>query len=95
MNKSSSVLVVLLKLARMSLRFVILLSLRGGGGGGGESSRSSLEKRLLDIDISSKRFNNLTKEERNTLYHLRDGPAVIIKGADKGCAVVFETERII
>ena len=91
MNKSSSVLVVLLKLARMSLRFVILLSLRGGG----ESSRSSLEKRLLDIDISSKRFNNLTKEERNTLYHLRDGPAVIIKGADKGCAVVFETERII
>ena len=61
----------------------------------GESSLSSLEKRLLNIDISSKRFNNLTKEERNALYHLRDGPAIIIKGADKGCAVVFKIEKII
>ena len=49
---------------------------------------SSLEERLLDTDISSKRFNNLTKEERNALYNLRDDPTIIIKGADKGCAVV-------
>ena len=27
----------------------------------------SLEERLLDIDISSKRFNNLTNKEHNTL----------------------------
>ena len=33
---------------------------------------SSLEERLLDIEISSKRYNNLTKEERNALYNLRD-----------------------
>ena len=38
--------------------------------------------------ISSKRFNNLTKEERNALYNLRDDPTIIIKGADKGSAVV-------
>ena len=42
----------------------------------------------MDIDISSKRFNNLTKEERNALYNLRDDPTIITKGADKGPAVV-------
>ena len=42
----------------------------------------------MDIDVSSKRFNNLAKEERNALYNLRDDPTIIIKGADKGSAVV-------
>ena len=42
----------------------------------------------MDIDISPKRFNNLTKKERNALYNLRDDPTIIIKGADKGSAVV-------
>ena len=49
---------------------------------------SSLGERLLDIDISSKRFNDLTKEERNALYNLRDDPAIVMKSADKGSAVV-------
>ena len=53
-----------------------------------ETYLSSLEERLLDIDISSKRFNNLTKEERNALYNLRDDPNIIIKGGDKDSAVV-------
>ena len=35
-----------------------------------ETYLSSLEERLLDIDISCKRFNNLTKEERNALCNL-------------------------
>ena len=39
-----------------------------------ETCLSSQEERLLDIYISSKRFNNLTKEERNALYKFRDGP---------------------
>ena len=43
----------------------------------------------MDIDISSKRFNNLTREERNALYKLRDNPTIIIKAVDKGSAVVF------
>ena len=42
----------------------------------------------MDIDISSKRFNNLNKEERNALYNLRDDPTIIIKDANKGSAVV-------
>ena len=53
-----------------------------------ETYFSSLEERLLDIDVSSKRFNNLTKEERNALCNLRDYPNIIIKGPDKGSAVV-------
>ena len=43
-----------------------------------ETYPSSLEERLLDIDVSSKKFNNLTKEERNALYNLRDDPTIII-----------------
>ena len=53
-----------------------------------ETYLSSLEERLLDIDISSKRSNNLTKEERNSLYNLRDDPTIITQGADESSAVV-------
>ena len=49
---------------------------------------SCLEERLLDIEIPSKRFNNLTKEEREDLYSLKNDPSIIIKGADKGFVVV-------
>ena len=52
-----------------------------------ETYLSSLE-RLLDIETSSKRFNNLTKEERNAPYNLRDDPTIVIKGADKDSEVV-------
>ena len=44
-----------------------------------ETYLGSQEERLLDTDISSKRFNNLTKEERNTLYNLRDDSTITIK----------------
>ena len=47
-----------------------------------------MEERLLDIEIPSKRFNNLTKEESEVLYSLKDDPSIIIKGAD-GESVVF------
>ena len=51
-----------------------------------ETHLSCLEERLLVI--SSKRFNNLTKEEREALYSLKDDPSIIIKGANKGFVVV-------
>ena len=54
-----------------------------------ETYLSNLEERLLEIDISSKRFNNLAKEVRNELYNLRDDPTIMIKGADKGSEVIF------
>ena len=47
-----------------------------------------MEERLLDIEIPSTRFNSLTKEEREALYSLKDDRSIIIKGADKGSAVV-------
>ena len=53
-----------------------------------ETYLSSLEERLLDIEIPSRRYNNLTKEERDALYSLRDDSSIIIKGADKGSVVV-------
>ena len=49
---------------------------------------SCLEERLLDIEIPSKRYNNLTREEHDALYSLRDDSTIIIKGADKGSVVV-------
>ena len=49
---------------------------------------SHLEERLLDMEIPSKRFNNLTKKEREALYSLKDDPSIIIKGADRGRVVV-------
>ena len=42
----------------------------------------------MDIEIPSKRYNNLTKEERDALYSLRDDSTIIIKSADKGSVVV-------
>ena len=47
-----------------------------------------LEGRLLDIEIPSKRYNNLTKDKHNSLYSLKDNPSIIIQGADKGSVVV-------
>ena len=55
----------------------------------------SQQSRLLDIDISSKRFNNLTKEESNVLYNLKDDPTIIIKGANKETAVVVWGQRVL
>ena len=53
-----------------------------------ETYLSCLEERLLGIETPSKRFNNLTKEEREALHSLTDDPSIIIKGADKGSVVV-------
>ena len=41
----------------------------------------------MDIEIPSKRYDNLTKDERDALYSLKDDPSIIIKDVDKGFAV--------
>ena len=53
-----------------------------------ETYLSCLETRLLDAEIPSKRYNNLTKEERDGLYSFRDDSTIMTKGADKGLVVV-------
>ena len=42
----------------------------------------------MDIEVPSRRYNHLTKEEHDALYSLRGDSAIIIKGADKGSVVV-------
>ena len=42
----------------------------------------------MDIEIPSKRYNNLTKEGRDALYSLRDNSTIILKGAGKGSVVI-------
>ena len=53
-----------------------------------ETYLSCLEERLLDIEIPSKRFINLTKDKRNAMYSLKGDKSIIIKGANKGAAVI-------
>ena len=48
----------------------------------------SLEKKLLDTDIPKDKFNNLSKEERDALYSLKNDNAIFIKGADNGSGTV-------
>ena len=40
------------------------------------------------MTFPSNRFGNLTKDERNAMYHPKDDKTIIIKGADKGTAVI-------
>ena len=47
-----------------------------------------LEERLLYIEIPSKRYNNLTKEERVALYSSKGDSTIITKGGNKGSVVV-------
>ena len=53
-----------------------------------EKYLSSLEEKLLKIEIPKDKFNNLIKEERDALYNLKNDKAIVIKAADKDSAVV-------
>ena len=49
---------------------------------------SSLEEKLMKIEISKDKYNNLTSEERQALYDLKNDKNIVIKAADKGSALV-------
>ena len=49
---------------------------------------SSLEEKLMSIEIPKDKCNNLTREERGTLFDLKNDKTIVIKKADKGSAVV-------
>ena len=49
---------------------------------------SSLEEKLMNIEIPQNKYNNLTREEQSALYNLKNDKNIIIKSADKGSAVV-------
>ena len=48
---------------------------------------SSLEEKLLDIDIPKDKFNNLSKGERDALHSLENDDTIVKKGTDKGYGV--------
>ena len=53
-----------------------------------EKYLSSLEEKLMNIEIPQNKYNNLTREERSALYNLKNDKNIVIKSADKGSAVV-------
>ena len=53
-----------------------------------ETYLSSLEEKLLDIDIPKDKFNDLSKGERDALYSLKNDNTIVKKGANKGYGVV-------
>ena len=50
---------------------------------------SSLEEKLMKVEVPKDKFNNLTKSERKALYDLKNDKSIVIKSADKGSAVVL------
>ena len=49
---------------------------------------NSLEEKLLKIEVPKDKFNNLTKGERDALQNVKNDKTIVIKGAEKGSAVV-------
>ena len=49
---------------------------------------SSLEEKLMKVEIPKGKFNNLTNSEQKALYDLKNDESIVIKSADKGSAVV-------
>ena len=49
---------------------------------------SSLEEKLMSIEIPKDKYNNLTREERGALSDLKSDKTIVIKGANNGLAVV-------
>ena len=42
----------------------------------------------MKIEIPTYKYNNLTSKERQALYNLKNDTNIVLKGADKGSAVV-------
>ena len=59
-----------------------------------ETFLSSLEENLLDIDIPKDKFNNLSEEERDAMYSLKNGNNIFIKGAGNGSGIVVWDRKI-
>ena len=57
-------------------------------GGAIELYLSSLEEKLMKVEVPKDKYNNLTNSERKGLYHLKNDKNIEIKSADKGSVVV-------
>ena len=55
---------------------------------------SGLKEKLMKTEIPKDKYNYLTIKERQALYDLKNDKNIVIKGADKGSAVVAWHLRI-
>ena len=55
---------------------------------------SGLKEKLMKTEIPKDKYNYLTIKERQALYDLKNDKNIVIKGADKGSAVVAWDLRI-
>ena len=49
---------------------------------------SSLEEKLINIEIPQNKYKNFIREERSALFDLKNDKDIVIKSADKGSSVV-------
>ena len=55
-----------------------------------------MEEKDLKLKVPKDKFNNLTKEEWDALFDLKNDKPIVIKGANKGSAVaVWDREEYI
>ena len=59
-----------------------------------ETYPSSLEEKVLDIDIPKDKFTNLSQEKRDALYSFKNDNTKVIKGTDKGSGIVLGQGRL-
>ena len=50
---------------------------------------SSLEEKLMKVEVPKDKFNSLTSSERKASYHLKNDKCIVIKSADEGLAIVL------
>ena len=50
----------------------------------------SLEEKLLKIEVPKDKCNNLTNGDQDALQNLKNDKNILIKGADKGTAVIVK-----
>ena len=50
---------------------------------------SSLEEKLMNVEVLKDKFNNLTNSERKALDDLKNDKSIVIKSVDKGLAIVL------
>ena len=52
-----------------------------------ELNFSSLEEKLMKVEVPKDKINNLINSERKALYDLQNDKSIVIKSGDKGSAV--------
>ena len=50
---------------------------------------SSLEEKLMKVEVPKDKFNSVTNSERKASYHLKNDKSIVIKSVDKGLAIVL------